>query len=108
MSEEQKKPDYKDFGITENMYQRKYILKKGEPIPLYGIRLISLIPFLILIYYFPNKVEWTSETSFYEYIEILWEQWGDPLSIFVLGFVYFFSSCVVHKLVSLSQNILYG
>ena len=37
------KPDYKDFGISENMYQKKYINKEEEPIPTFGVHLISLI-----------------------------------------------------------------
>ena len=91
-----RKPDYKDFGISENMYQRKYILKKGEPISTFGINLISFILFLILTLVFLKNYRWTPETSFYEYIELFWEQWSNPLGILILVFVYLFSLMVVY------------
>ena len=93
MSEEQKKPDYKDFGISENMYQKKYINKEEEPIPTFGVHLISLILGSIPLYFFYRYLtqighefwgirdKWTSETSFYESLELIWESWS-PNGIF--------------------------
>ena len=66
------KPDYRDYKISDNIYQKKYINKEKEPFPPYFIRLISLILTSLFFYLLFSDGDRGASESYFENFLLTW------------------------------------
>ena len=79
------KPDYRDYKISKNIYQKKYINKEREPFLPYFIRLISLILTSLFFYLlFGDGDSGTSESYFENFLVTWWIELGSNFMWFSL------------------------
>ena len=86
-----RKPDYRDYNISDNIYQKKYINKEKEPFPPYFIRLISLVLTSLFFYLlFGDGDRGTSESYFENFLVTWWIELGSHLIsfFFITGMSY--------------------
>ena len=68
------KPDYRDYKISEDIYQKKYVNKEEETFTPLKTHLIYLILLSSFIYLFYDRVEMG--------FEILWIKFGDSMGFY--------------------------
>jgi hypothetical protein len=84
------KPDYRDYDISEKIYQKKYVNKEGDSFPPLLTHLISLILVsLFLFLLFGDGDRGKSESQFDNFLETLWIELGDS-TISVIFLIIFF------------------
>ena len=74
------KPDYRDYEISENIYQKKYVNKEEDTFPPFLTHLISLILLSLFVYIlFGNGRRVTSESKFENFLETWWIEFGGSI-----------------------------
>jgi len=68
------KPDYRDYKISEDIYQKKYVNKEEETLTPLKTHLIYLILLSSFIYLFYERVEMGFEN--------LWIKFGDSMGVY--------------------------
>ena len=76
-----KKPDYRDYNISEDIYQKKYVNKEGYSFPPILTHLISLILIYSIYYNFTESID--------NFLEFLWTEFGGSM-----GFEWFTGSII--------------
>ena len=72
------KPDYRDYEISENIYQKKYVNNERDSFPPLLTHLISLILLSLFLYLiFGDGDRGKSESQFDNFLETLWIELGD-------------------------------
>ena len=85
------KPDYRDYKISENIYQKKYVNKERDSFPPLLTHLISLILVSLFLYLlFGDGRRGTSESQFDNFLETWWiELGGSIFSVFLITILFY-------------------
>ena len=89
--EETGKPDYKDYKISENIYQKKYVNKEEDTLPPLITHLISLILLSLFLYVlYGDGRRGTSESKFDNFLETWWiELGGSIFSVILITLIFY-------------------
>ena len=85
------KPDYRDYNISKNIYQKKYVNREGDSFPPLLTHLISLIFLSLFVYIlFGNGRRGTSESQFDNFLETWWIEFGGSIfSVFLITILFY-------------------
>ena len=89
--EETGKPDYKDYKISENIYQKKYVNKEEDTLPPLITHLISLILLSLFLYVlYGDGRRGTSESKFDNFLETWWIEFGGSIfSVILITLIFY-------------------